>query len=68
MSKVVVVETHRQNVGVGVIQSFDVGIIAIRVETVVVPNMDVVKRGILIGFVGKLGCGLGGVLARRNLS
>jgi hypothetical protein len=35
---------------------------------VITPNIDVVKRGVLIGFVAKLGSRLGGVLARRNLS
>jgi hypothetical protein len=30
---------------------------------VVVPNMDVVKRRILIGYAVKLGNGLGGILA-----
>jgi len=35
---------------------------------VVVPNMGVVRKGILIGFVAKLGSGLGGVLTRRKLS
>jgi len=38
------------------------------VETVVVPNMDFVKRGVLLRFATKLGSGSGGVLARRNLS
>ncbi len=38
------------------------------VETVVEPNMNVVKRGVLIGFVSKLGSGSSGVSARRNLS
>jgi len=35
---------------------------------VVAPNINVVTRVVLIGFVAKLGSGLGGVLARRNLS
>jgi hypothetical protein len=38
------------------------------VETVVEPNIDVVKRGVLIGFAAKLGSGSSGVLAGRNLS
>jgi hypothetical protein len=33
-----------------------------------VPNMDVIRRGTLIGSPTNLGNGLGGVLARRNLS
>jgi hypothetical protein len=30
--------------------------------------MDVVRRGVLIGFTSKLGSGLGGVLSTRNMS
>jgi hypothetical protein len=65
---VIVVETQKQHVGVGVTRSLGVGITTTRVEMVVAPNINVVKRGILIGFVAKLGNGLGGVLAIRNLS
>jgi hypothetical protein len=68
MSEVVVVETRKQPACVGVIQSFDVGITTIRVEKVVAPNMDVVRRGVLIRFVAKLGRGLDGVSIGRNLS
>ncbi len=35
---------------------------------VVAPNIDVIKRGILIGFIAKLGNGSSGVLAIRNLN
>jgi len=63
MSKAVVVETRRQPIGIIVTQSLDVGITTTRVETVVVPTMDVAKKGILIGSATKLGNGLGGVLA-----
>jgi len=38
------------------------------VETVVAHSMDVVLKGILIGFVTNLGSGLGGVLIGRNLN
>jgi len=38
------------------------------VEMVVVPNIDVVRRGVLIGFVAKLGSRSNGILAIRNLS
>ncbi len=37
-------------------------------ETIVAPNMDVDRRGVLIGFAIKLGNGLGGIPARRNSS
>ncbi len=39
-----------------------------RVEIVVTPNMDVIRRGILIRSVGKLDSGLGGVLTTKNLN
>jgi hypothetical protein len=55
VSKVAVVETQRQHVGVGVIQSLDASITTTRVETVVAPSIDIVRRGILIGSVAKLG-------------
>jgi hypothetical protein len=38
------------------------------VETVVAPNMDVVKRGVLIRSTRKFGNELGGMSAGRNLS
>jgi hypothetical protein len=68
MSNVAIVETQRQLVGVIVTQSLDVGITTIRVETVVAPTMDVVRRGLLIGSIEKLGSGLGGILAKRKLN
>ncbi len=37
-------------------------------EMVVVPNIDVVKRGVLIEYVAKLGGGLSGILVVRNLN
>jgi hypothetical protein len=51
-----------------VTQSLDVGITTTRVETFVVPTMDVVKKGVLIGFTTKMGNGLDGVLAKKKLS
>jgi hypothetical protein len=38
------------------------------VEMVIAPNIDVVKRGVLIRSVAKLGSELGGVSVRKNLS
>jgi hypothetical protein len=35
---------------------------------VVGPNMDVVRKGILIGFAAKLGGGLGGISTGKNLN
>jgi hypothetical protein len=68
MSEAIVVETWKQHVGVGVTQSLDVGIITIGVETIVAFNIDVVRRGVLIGFATKLGSGSGGILIGRNLN
>jgi hypothetical protein len=60
--KAVVVETRRQHVGVGITQSFDASITTTRVEMVVALNMDVVKRGVLMGSASKLGSRSSGVL------
>jgi hypothetical protein len=49
-------------------QSFDASITTTRIEMVVTSTMDVVKRGVLIGFVRKLGSGLGGVLVGWKLN
>jgi hypothetical protein len=57
-----------QHVGVKVIQSLDVGITTTRVETIIAPNIYVVRRGILIGSAAKLGSGLGGVSTKKNLN
>jgi hypothetical protein len=61
VSKVAIVETWKQHARVGVTQSFGVNVTTTWVETIVVPNIDVVKRGVLIGFATNLGSGLGGV-------
>jgi hypothetical protein len=63
MLKATVAETQRQHAKVGVIQSFDAIITTTRVEMVVALNMDVVKRGVLIGSASKLGSRSGGVSA-----
>jgi hypothetical protein len=63
----IIVKNQRQHLGVEVIQSLDVGIIITGVEMVVAPNMDFVKREILLGFTSKLGSGSGGVLVGRSL-
>jgi len=63
-----VVETWKQHVRVGVIQSFDASILPTRVEMIVVLNIYVVKRRVLIGSIAKLGSKSSGVLAIRNLS
>ncbi len=68
VSKVVVVETHKQHAKIGVIQSLDASITTTWVEMVVAPNIDVVRRGILIGFVTKLGSRSCGVSVVRNLN
>jgi hypothetical protein len=63
-----IVETRKQRVGIRLTQSFNAGITTIKEETIVEPNIDVVKRGILIGFIAKLGSGSNGVLVGRNLN
>ncbi len=68
VSKAVVVETHRQPTGIIIIQSVDANITTIGEETIVAPSMDVDRRGVLIGSVTKLGSGLSGISARRNLN
>ncbi len=67
MLEAVVVETQRQLIGVGVIQSLNAIITTIGVETVIMPT-DVVERGRVIGFATNLGCGLGGFLMKGNLN
>jgi hypothetical protein len=68
MSKAIVIEIHKQLVGVEVIQSPNAIITTTRVEMVVAPNTNVVRSGILIGFATNLGHGLGTVMIGRNLS
>ncbi len=41
------------------------GVTIIGVETAVVPTMDVVRMGVLIGFATKLGSRSGGVSTRK---
>jgi hypothetical protein len=68
MSEATVVETQSQLTKVGVIQSLDVGITTTIVEMIVASNMDVVKKGTLIGSTTKLVSGSGGVLTKNNLN
>jgi hypothetical protein len=62
-----VVETRRQPTRI-VTQSLDVGITTTKVKTIVVTIMDVVKRGILIGFITILDSGLCGVSTKKKLN
>ncbi len=68
MLKVIVVENWRQYAKIRIIQSFDGGITITRVEMVVAPNMNFVRRGILLKSVAKLGSGSSGTLVGRNMS
>jgi hypothetical protein len=68
MSEVTIIETQRQHVGVRVTKSPNARITTIRVEMVVAPNINVVRKGILIGSTTNLGSGLCGVSTRRNLN
>jgi hypothetical protein len=63
-----IAKTYKQHAGAIVTQSLDVGITIIGVETIITPTMDVVRRGVLIGSVKKLGSGSGGVFAGRKLN
>jgi hypothetical protein len=45
-----------------------VGIKTTRMETIVTPNIYVVKKGVLIRYATKLDSGLGGVSTKRNLN
>jgi hypothetical protein len=56
-----IVKTQKQHVGVDIIQSLNAGITTTGVETIVVTNIDVIKKGVLIGSTTKLGNELGGV-------
>ncbi len=68
MLEATVLETQKQHARVGIILSLDAGITTIGVERVVAPIIDVVRRGVLIGFGTKLSSRLGGVSVIRNLS
>jgi hypothetical protein len=68
MSKAAIVETQKQPTKIKVTQSFNVVITTIGVEMVIMPNMNVVKKGLVIEFVTNLGRGLGGVSTRKNLN
>jgi hypothetical protein len=66
--KVTFVKIRIQLPGIEVIQSPNVINLIARVETIVAPNTNVFRGGILIGFVTYLGSGSSKILARRNLS
>ncbi len=57
MSETTIVETRKQHVGIKVVQSRNVIITTTRVDTVVAPNTNVAKRGIIIESVVNLGRG-----------
>ncbi len=66
--KIVIIIFQGQLTTTEVIQSPNVIITTIGMETMVAPNMNVVKDEVLFGFATNLGSGLGGILVRRNLS
>jgi len=68
VSEATIVEIRRQHAKVGVIQSLGAGITTIRMEMVVAPNMDFVKKGVIIRSTTKLGSRSNGILVRRNLN
>jgi len=58
---VIIVETWKQHIGIGVIQSLDANITNIRVEMVVALNIVIIKKGKFIRSTAKLGSKLGGI-------
>jgi hypothetical protein len=56
MSKATVAETQRQIIGIEVTQPLNIIIITTRVNTVVAPNMNVGKKGIITEFAVNLSC------------
>ncbi len=65
-SKATIVETQKQYVKVGVTQSLGANITTTWVETIVVPNINVVRRGVLIRFVAKLGSRSNGIFGNKE--
>jgi hypothetical protein len=63
-----IAKTWKQLVGIDVTQSFNVIITTTRVETIIVPNMNVVRREVVIGFATNLSHESCEFLARRNLN
>jgi hypothetical protein len=57
MSKVVIVEIRKQPIGIEVTQPLNVVIPTIGVETIVTPNINFVRGGVLIGSTSNLGHG-----------
>ncbi len=68
MLETIIIETWKQHFRIGVIQSFYACITSTRVETIVAPNIDVVKRRVLIGSTTKLGSKSSGVSLVKNLN
>jgi len=68
VSKTTVVKTRKQPTMIEVIQSFNVVITTTGVETIVMPNTNVTKRGIVIGLAINLNYGSNGLSMRRNLN
>jgi hypothetical protein len=56
------------HVGIEVTQSLNAVTTTIGVEMNVVPNTNVVRKGVIIGSIINLGRGLGGLSMKRNLS
>ncbi len=55
MLEATIIKTRKQHVGVGVTQSLGVDITTTRMETVVAPNIVVIRKGVLIRSIAKLG-------------
>jgi len=68
MLEATITKIRRQLIKIKFTQSPNVVITTIGVETMVAPNTNIIKSGILIGSVTNLGNGSGGVSIGRNLS
>jgi hypothetical protein len=68
MLETIIVETWKQHARVRITQPFGAGTTTTRVEIVVAPSINVVRKGMLIGYVAKLGSGSNRVSVVRNLN
>ncbi len=62
------IETHRQPIGIEVIQSLNIVITTTWVDTIVAPNTNVVRKRVVVESIINLGHGLGKFLMGRSLN
>lgn len=66
--KAIVTKIWRQPVGIKFTQSLNVVITIAGMETIVAPNMNIVRKGVIIGSTTNLDSGSGKNLVKRNLN